>query len=89
MNDEGQGGKTTIMLASDMGHTDLVREFVKHDKIDVNCTSDIGKTAFIMASAKGHLSVVRELLKHDMGALEFDEYICDAYHVALSLQKSI
>ncbi|KAI2500210.1 methyltransferase [Fragilaria crotonensis] len=46
-------------------NSDIVRELLKHDKVDVNCMNSHGLTALISACTDENLEIVRELLKHD------------------------
>jgi ankyrin repeat protein len=47
------------------GHTDVVVELLKHDKVDVNLQDNDGEQPLCWASRYGQTDVVVELLKHD------------------------
>ena len=47
-------GNTTLILASDAGHVEVVRELVKNKWVDVNVKNDEGSTALSLARKKGH-----------------------------------
>jgi serine/threonine-protein phosphatase 6 regulatory ankyrin repeat subunit B len=51
-------------VASSGGHLKVVRELLKHHKIDVNAKDDDGDTALIAASENCHWEVVGTLLMH-------------------------
>lgn len=68
----GNTGVTGIWMASQAGHVDVVREFIKA-KADVNVTdTENGMTSLRAAFFEGHLDVVRELVrgKADVDAVD-------------------
>jgi len=56
-------GWTILMSACAYGQVDVVKDLIKHRKIDINMTSEIkGNTALHVASANGYIVCVTELL---------------------------
>ena len=56
---------TPLIAASLFGYFQVVRELLKHDKVDVNIGIEYGHTPLVLASSFGRYKVVRELLKHE------------------------
>lgn len=67
--------RTALIMASFLGHLDVVRELLKHDEVEANVLSEEGITALMGACLTGHLDIVRELLKHD----KVDANVCAAH----------
>ena len=65
-NAKYDGGFTALFQACQVGHLEVVREFLEHtDKVNVNAQQNQGGTALYIASQVGHTSVVRVLLEHN------------------------
>ena len=57
--------KTALYIASQKGHTDVVKKFLKRSQTEVNKGQIAeGKTPLFASSVNGHLEVVKELLSH-------------------------
>ncbi len=56
-------GITPLMFASSNGHLQIVRELLKHPKINVNQVDDYGSTALMAASFSGYSEIVELLLQ--------------------------
>ena len=66
MNDKACHGRTSVIVASEHGQLQVVRDLLKHESVDMNAKDDDdGLTALYFASFKGYFKVVRELLKHE------------------------
>jgi hypothetical protein len=55
----------SIYLASYRGNWDTVREFLTHDRVDLNARGKCGYSALMWATIGARLDVVRDLLQHD------------------------
>ena len=65
VNIPGNDGYTPLMWASKYGHTDIVVELLKHNKVNVNHQNKNGNTALMWASRIGRINIVVQLLQHD------------------------
>ena len=65
LNTQQYLGFTALFMARYKGHLEIVRELLKHNKVDVNLPIIHGATALCIASGMGHLEIVRELLQHN------------------------
>ena len=65
INHSDDQGRTPLFLASENGHTTVVRKLLDFRQIDVNkARTDYGATALFAASQFGHEDIVRLLLNH-------------------------
>ncbi|KAI2498787.1 hypothetical protein MHU86_15690 [Fragilaria crotonensis] len=56
---------TPLLMASRLGHSEIVRELLKHEDLEVNARGLDNFTSLMVASFCGYVEVVRELLKHE------------------------
>jgi len=56
-------GYTALMWASYLGHTEIVKELIRHHA-NVNLKSDIEESAILLACEKGHVHTARMLLEN-------------------------
>ena len=58
-------GDSPLLIASELGHVEVVKELLAHPQINVNQarTTD-GATPLFTASQEGYVEVVKELLAH-------------------------
>ena len=63
VNLKDEYGRTALMWASILGHTEIVRMLLQRPEIDVNLQTEYGSTALMIASANGHTEIVRMLLE--------------------------
>ena len=57
-------GFTPLFVASQRGHTEIVKALLENDDIDVNKASSDGATPLLIASQNGHTEIVDALLKN-------------------------
>lgn len=65
VNATDEHGYTSLMLAIEDCHLNVVRELMKLDNLDVNAKAHDGVTALIVASNVGHCDVLLKLVKCD------------------------
>ena len=44
--------RTALIVTSDKGHFEVVRELLQHDKVDENAADEVGNTAVILRVKK-------------------------------------
>lgn len=80
-----------LVIASQNGGIDIVRELLKHDESDVNIKTLQGSTAFDFALITKNLDIISELLKHNnlnpgvLSKIFFDQACRDKSKVALAM----
>ena len=66
INDTNDAGATALMLAAHKGHDKIVRELLKHPRIDANLQTHLsGFNALMFACHDGHEQVVYALLHYE------------------------
>ena len=73
--------KTALLLATDQGHTDIVRALIAW-RSNVNARDNDGKTALIIAAARGHTDIVQFLIQHGADITTKDRFDNTALHNA-------
>ena len=63
VNVQSKNGSTALILASEWGHTEIVRMLLERPEIDVNLQNSGGSTALMKALWYGRTEIVRTLLK--------------------------
>lgn len=63
---------TSLIIASDRGHTEIVKELLKNGA-NINSKDKEGDTALIRASYNGRIEVVKELLKNGASSTELNK----------------
>merc|ERR1712137_1151455 len=67
------GEGTPLYIACSKAHSEIVKELLKHNSIDVNAKSyllEYDETPLYIACSFGHSEIVKELLKHNSIELE-------------------
>ena len=64
MNEANSNGVTSLYIAAEKGHTNIVTFLVKEGKADVDRAMYQGATPLLVAAMKGHKDVVAFLLQH-------------------------
>ncbi len=62
-NKTAQNRPTALMLASYIGHLEVVRLLLAHPDVEVNKIAQNGAAALLLASQNGHVEVVRLFLR--------------------------
>ena len=66
-NPKNIDGKTTLHIASENGHKEIVKLFLNHPKVtDMNIRDKNGQTPMHLAAQEGHIEVLDLLLNHNM-----------------------
>ena len=68
-------GKSALIWAGEMGHSDIVQLLVRHPEVEINMKDEDGYTGLIWAADNGFLDAVTEFLKHpkiDVNAVDLD-----------------
>ena len=95
INLRDEDNRTALILATNRGFYDIVRELLSHPDIDVNArsgsyASDQKNTALILASLHDFIDIAKELLKHPGIDINIeDEHDKTAYHYANSIIKQM
>jgi len=63
INEKNQLGASSLVVAAQYGHLEVVRTLLRDRKIDVNLQDDSGETALMKAAGEGHAQIVKTLVK--------------------------
>ncbi|CAL0325024.1 unnamed protein product [Lupinus luteus] len=70
VNDVNELGETTLFIAANKGHLDVVKELLQYASPEgISMKNDMGFDPLHIASNHGHLAIVQVLLDHDPGLI--------------------
>jgi len=63
VNEKNQLGGSSLIVAAQYGHFEVVQTLLRDRKIDVNLQDNSGETALMKAASEGHKKIVKTLVK--------------------------